>query len=500
MEHMSSTPVRRWWWGMITALVVVAVLPPIAHWLASDARLHSDAETAFSSTNANASSESGGRGANDAFGEREDINGEAQSEKAAAPTQDAARAKADTPPTVAPKATATTGSETTAPPTSGLRSAAVDPAGSRRAEPTGAKTAEKNAPARSLPRWLQTTHFTVEHRVQPGETWFSLARAYYGTGRYASYLMDRNAQGDGSLRAGTSIAVPNPAQFWHTVRPGDSLTTLSRQYYGSKDYAADIARANGLNPDDALPVGGTLMLRPPRLLVHTVQPGDTYTAISRRYFQSDRLAEAIRGQNDPGPAGQLIAGDVLFIMLTDALVEAFDRSSRDDVFLGDVGFLSPYRLVVDRDHKVLYVYEGDRLRKTFPIAVGRLGEETPPGTYRIITKLEKPFYRAKQIAGGDPKNPLGSHWLGLDIPGTDGSIYGLQERTTRVRSAKTLQAAASACTTTTSAGFTNISRSARRSKSNNGLAFASRSRPKRPRLPSYAVAFLHPERFSHRSW
>lgn len=59
---------------------------------------------------------------------------------------------------------------------------------------------------------------------------------------------------------------------------------------------------------------------------------------------------------------------------------------------------------------------------SFPVATGR-GDLTPKGDFRIVTKMHKPYYLRKQIAGGHPDNPLGTRWMGLSIGG--GYKYGI---------------------------------------------------------------------------
>lgn len=59
---------------------------------------------------------------------------------------------------------------------------------------------------------------------------------------------------------------------------------------------------------------------------------------------------------------------------------------------------------------------------SFPIATGR-GDLTPEGEFRIVTKVFKPFYLKKKIAGGHPDNPLGTRWMGLSIG--NGYKYGI---------------------------------------------------------------------------
>lgn len=59
---------------------------------------------------------------------------------------------------------------------------------------------------------------------------------------------------------------------------------------------------------------------------------------------------------------------------------------------------------------------------SFAIATGR-NELTPEGEFRIVTKVYKPYYLPKKIAGGDPGNPLGTRWMGLSIG--NGYKYGI---------------------------------------------------------------------------
>lgn len=58
----------------------------------------------------------------------------------------------------------------------------------------------------------------------------------------------------------------------------------------------------------------------------------------------------------------------------------------------------------------------------FRVATGR-GELTPEGTFKIVTKVIRPYYLAKKIAGGDPRNPLGTRWMGLNLG--NGYKYGI---------------------------------------------------------------------------
>jgi lipoprotein-anchoring transpeptidase ErfK/SrfK len=96
-------------------------------------------------------------------------------------------------------------------------------------------------------------------------------------------------------------------------------------------------------------------------------------------------------------------------------------------------------LIVDRGGFKLRLYKNLKLVKTYGIAVGQIGLETPAGLYHIQNKQVNPAWSVPNSAwagslagtvvpGGIPSNPLKARWLGIfdgaGIHGTsdDGSI------------------------------------------------------------------------------
>ncbi len=80
----------------------------------------------------------------------------------------------------------------------------------------------------------------------------------------------------------------------------------------------------------------------------------------------------------------------------------------------------PYRLAVSKEEKKLYWMRGDgEVLKVYPVAVGKKETQTPEGWYKIIEKVEDPpWYKEHEIIPpGDPKNLLGTRWMGLDQKG-----------------------------------------------------------------------------------
>jgi lipoprotein-anchoring transpeptidase ErfK/SrfK len=97
----------------------------------------------------------------------------------------------------------------------------------------------------------------------------------------------------------------------------------------------------------------------------------------------------------------------------------------------------PAIVIVHRGAFQLSLYKHLKLAKTYGIAVGRVGLETPAGLYHVQNKAVNPAWtmpnsswvapkdRGKVVPGGSPENPLKARWLGIyagaGIHGTDDS-------------------------------------------------------------------------------
>lgn len=84
-----------------------------------------------------------------------------------------------------------------------------------------------------------------------------------------------------------------------------------------------------------------------------------------------------------------------------------------------------YEIYINKSNNQLTVYIDGKVEKTFPVATGSHPSLTPVGTFQMVNKIPDPWYIPQSIPGGAPNNPLGHFWLGLNVPGTDGSIYGI---------------------------------------------------------------------------
>ena len=106
----------------------------------------------------------------------------------------------------------------------------------------------------------------------------------------------------------------------------------------------------------------------------------------------------------------------------------------------DLASKYPAIVIVQRGSFKLSLYENLKFKKSYGIAVGQVGLETPAGLYHVQNKAVNPAWtmpnsdwvapgdRGKVVPGGTAENPLKARWLGIyagaGIHGTDaeGSI------------------------------------------------------------------------------
>jgi len=82
-------------------------------------------------------------------------------------------------------------------------------------------------------------------------------------------------------------------------------------------------------------------------------------------------------------------------------------------------------IIINKSNNKLAFFDNWKLVKVFDVGTGRQDSYTPEGTFRIVNKIKNRPYYTKNIPGGDPRNPLGDRWLGLDARGTYGTTYAI---------------------------------------------------------------------------
>ena len=144
---------------------------------------------------------------------------------------------------------------------------------------------------------------------------------------------------------------------------------------------------------------------------YTVNPADSLTSIGARMGVD---VSTLRQQNGLDLRGALQPGQTLTV-------------DNRHVVPGGVS----NALVVNIPQRMLFLFgPGDKMRG-YPVAVGRPTQQTPLGSFRVLSKRAKPtghvpFSIQEEMcrngreplssAPSGPSNPLGDHWLGLSLP------------------------------------------------------------------------------------
>jgi lipoprotein-anchoring transpeptidase ErfK/SrfK len=118
----------------------------------------------------------------------------------------------------------------------------------------------------------------------------------------------------------------------------------------------------------------------------------------------------------------------------DRQLEAPTKITKPKVTRDQLASRYPEIIIVDRGAFRLRLYKNLKLAKTYPIAVGQVGLETPAGLYHIQNKAVNAAWSVPNspwagslagtvVPGGTPQNPLKARWMGIfdgaGIHGTD---------------------------------------------------------------------------------
>ena len=103
------------------------------------------------------------------------------------------------------------------------------------------------------------------------------------------------------------------------------------------------------------------------------------------------------------------------------LIKKSNNLTRDVIRIGDRLriYQGHFAVTVSKATNELRLTDNGRFFKRYHVGTGEYSK-TPVGDFKITTRLANPpWWRAdgKTIPFGDPENILGTHWLGLNVPG-----------------------------------------------------------------------------------
>jgi LysM repeat protein len=96
----------------------------------------------------------------------------------------------------------------------------------------------------------------------------------------------------------------------HIVRPGETLKSISEQYYSERHDNA-LAAENALEPSNTLVAGMRMVI--PTVRYHRVQSGETWAELAERYYADVRRAFVLVDANSGSPNRAPEAGQLLLV-------------------------------------------------------------------------------------------------------------------------------------------------------------------------------------------
>jgi lipoprotein-anchoring transpeptidase ErfK/SrfK len=136
-------------------------------------------------------------------------------------------------------------------------------------------------------------------------------------------------------------------------------------------------------------------------------------------------------QPTPGHDGVELRGDEMRDIITEEIespaggraVRALVRRTRPEITTNELRDAYPTYVTIDRANYTLRLFKNLELSKSYPIAVGQAGLETPSGLYTVQDKQVNPYWYvpesdwAGELAGTvvppGPSNPLQARWIGI---------------------------------------------------------------------------------------
>ena len=227
---------------------------------------------------------------------------------------------------------------------------------------------------------------------------------------------------EAELAVGEAFATPLPVRF------AKRTFALDPNRYASPQIRRAIAYAFGARPGTTVRLPVTL--RRDRVAAWTA-------ALSKRFDRSP-VDATLRLRNLRPWLSKDRPGRVLDRRtLTNAILDRLSTHSRRPV-VAKATALKPAVtrasygpiIVIRRDSKGLYLYNGMRLWRTFGVATGQSSYPTPVGRWSIVTMQRNPWWyppnsdwaRGEKPVPPGPGNPLGTRWMGLSASGV--GIHG----------------------------------------------------------------------------
>jgi len=133
----------------------------------------------------------------------------------------------------------------------------------------------------------------ISHVVRPGDTLASIAERYYGDPRRESVLVAENglaSEGGSAIVTGLRLVIPSVG--YHTVQEGETWAELAKRFYGDARRAFVLREANNGSPGAQPDPGAELLI--PYPLRHVARQNETVRELAAEFYGRKKLVEGTR--------------------------------------------------------------------------------------------------------------------------------------------------------------------------------------------------------------
>lgn len=276
----------------------------------------------------------------------------------------------------------------------------------------------------SFNEYLNKPNVQIAYEIIPRDTLYSITLKHYASTDPINKLGIDNYIKNPSvdLKAGKTIYILNPKFLGiYKVKPGDTMFNIIQTYFNVEWYTNYVQTFNGItDPKRELKAGMkiSIPLTNSKVINHTVQPGETLFGIISKHLQASIFQKLIMENNKITDSTKIRVGSEIKIpnpFYTDKIV----LKERISEIKGS------YYIKVSKSKNTLTIFNNQNFVRSFPVATGKNIDLTPMGTFKVVNKIKDPWYSPKGLRGGTTQNPLGTRWLGLSVPNTNGTKYGI---------------------------------------------------------------------------
>ena len=149
------------------------------------------------------------------------------------------------------------------------------------------------------------------HTVAAGESAASLAKKYYGERDLGDLLLRYNGKPGKRIHPGDRLTIPFCEVY--NARSGDTWSGLAKRYLGRATASSVLAELNGYAAGQPLRIGDRVLF--PVVLRHVLARGETLSSLSEQFYGDMQKAPTLQAFGRIGDPKRLAVGTPLAIPL-----------------------------------------------------------------------------------------------------------------------------------------------------------------------------------------